>query len=78
MDAVIDRWFGLSFEGSRLAVAMPHGNTDNLKKTVQEWEELCQEYFFEYIDAEDPLGEILPTESQKNSSPPPIGESLAL
>jgi hypothetical protein len=78
VEAVIDRWFGLSFEGSKLAVAMPHGTTLNLKKTEQEWEEFCQEYFFEYIDSEDPLGEILPADTRNNSSPPPIGEPLTL
>jgi hypothetical protein len=76
VDAVIDRWFGLSFEGSKLAVAMPNGSTPNLKKTEQEWEEFFQGFFFEYIDCENPLGRITLEDKGKEPSLPHIGEYL--
>ncbi len=43
---------GLSWDGVCLAVAMPQSTTPYLEKSDEEWEELCQEYGFEYVDFE--------------------------
>ena len=57
---------------------MPNGNTPNLKKTEQEWEELFQEYFFEYVDSEDPLGKIYPADEGKDDRLTAPGSHIAL
>jgi hypothetical protein len=73
VEAVIDRWFGLSFDGTKLAIAMPNGTTPNLKRTLTEWEEFCDEYAFEYIDTEDPRPSVRKL-AQKSVINPPIGK----
>ncbi|KAF2087987.1 hypothetical protein K490DRAFT_65267 [Saccharata proteae CBS 121410] len=49
---VVERAWGFSWEGVCLAVAMPQGMTPHLQKTFDEWEDMCREYGFEYIDSE--------------------------
>jgi hypothetical protein len=48
----IERAAGFSFDGACLAVAMPQGTTPYLDKSFEEWEGICGEHGFEYIDSE--------------------------
>jgi len=43
---------GDSWDGVALAVGMPQSTKPFLEKSFEEWEELCQESGFEYIDLE--------------------------
>jgi hypothetical protein len=43
---------GYAWDGACLAVAMPQSTTPNLQKSTDEWEDLCRESGFEYIDSE--------------------------
>ncbi|TGO22454.1 hypothetical protein BPAE_0168g00250 [Botrytis paeoniae] len=43
---------GYTWDGVCLAVAMPQSTTPYLEKSFDEWEELCQEHGFEFIDFE--------------------------
>ncbi|KAF1357388.1 hypothetical protein EJ07DRAFT_128579 [Lizonia empirigonia] len=49
---VIERACGYAGDTICLAVAMPQSTTPYLEKTGDEWEELCMEHGFEYIDSE--------------------------
>lgn len=49
---VIERACGYAGDTVCLAVAMPQSTTPYLEKTGDEWEELCMEHGFEYIDSE--------------------------
>lgn len=49
---VIQKASGYAWDGVCLAVAMPQSTTPYLEKEAEEWEELCREYGFEYVDAE--------------------------
>lgn len=49
---VIERACGYAGETVCLAVAMPQSTTPYLEKPSDEWEELCMEHGFEYIDSE--------------------------
>jgi hypothetical protein len=49
---VIERACGYAGDTVCLAVAMPQTTTPYLEKPSDEWEELCMEYGFEYIDSE--------------------------
>lgn len=49
---VIERACGYSGDTVCLAVAMPQSTTPYLEKASDEWEELCNEYGFEYVDSE--------------------------
>lgn len=49
---VIERACGYSSDAVCLAVAMPQSMTPHLEKSSEEWEELCMEYGFEYVDSE--------------------------
>jgi hypothetical protein len=52
IESVIDEWLGPAFDGAKLAISMPIGNTEALKKSIREWEDLCEDVGFEYIDSE--------------------------
>jgi hypothetical protein len=43
---------GLTWDGVCLAVAMPQGTTPKLEMSGDEWEDLCQEFGFEFVDFE--------------------------
>ncbi|RAL59798.1 hypothetical protein DID88_000427 [Monilinia fructigena] len=43
---------GYTWDGVCLAVAMPQSTTPYLEKSFDEWEELCQEHGFEFVDFE--------------------------
>lgn len=49
---VIERACGYTGDTVCLAVAMPQSTTPYLEKPSDEWDELCMEYGFEYIDSE--------------------------
>lgn len=49
---VVKEGCGLSWDGVCLAVAMPQSVTPYLDKSGEEWEALCQEYGFEFVDFE--------------------------
>lgn len=49
---VIERACGYAGDNICLAVAMPQSMTPHLDKTSEEWEELCMEYGFEFVDSE--------------------------
>lgn len=49
---VIERACGYGGDMVCLAVAMPQSTTPYLDKANEEWEELCMDYGFEYIDME--------------------------
>jgi hypothetical protein len=52
IESVIEEWLGPTFDGAKLAISMPIGNAEPLKKSIREWEDLCDEVGFEYIDSE--------------------------
>lgn len=43
---------GYSWDGVALAVAMPQSTTPYLEMKDEEWEDVCQEFGFEYVDFE--------------------------
>lgn len=47
---VVDRHVGFDSESVRLAVAMPQSMTPHLEKSYEEWDEICGNYRFEYVD----------------------------
>lgn len=49
---VIEQAVGYAGDAVCLAVAMPASNVPYLDKPAEEWEELCMEHGFEYIDSE--------------------------
>ncbi|PBP27977.1 alpha and gamma adaptin binding protein p34 [Diplocarpon rosae] len=49
---VVKEGCGLMWDGVCLAVAMPQSTTPYLEKSCEEWEEVCQEYGFEFVDFE--------------------------
>lgn len=49
---VIERACGYAGETVCLAVALPQSTTPYLEKPSDEWDELCMEYGFEFIDSE--------------------------
>jgi hypothetical protein len=49
---VVKEGCGYSWDGVCLAVAMPQSTTPYLEKSFDEWEDLCQEFGFEFIDSE--------------------------
>ncbi|PQE33458.1 LSM domain-containing protein [Rutstroemia sp. NJR-2017a WRK4] len=49
---VVKEGCGYMWDGVCLAVAMPQSTTPCLEKSFDEWEDLCQEHGFEYIDFE--------------------------
>ncbi|PVH89844.1 hypothetical protein DL98DRAFT_508082 [Cadophora sp. DSE1049] len=49
---VVKEGCGLMWDGVCLAVGMPQSTTPYLEKSFDEWEELCQEYGFEFVDFE--------------------------
>ncbi|KAJ4331041.1 hypothetical protein N0V87_009499 [Didymella glomerata] len=49
---VIERACGYAGDTVCLAVAMPQSTTPYLEKPSEEWEELCMEHGFEFIDSE--------------------------
>jgi hypothetical protein len=51
IQAVIERATGYGWDGTLLAVGMPQGTTPRLQMTFEEWDDVCREYNFEYIDA---------------------------
>ena len=52
VEQVIRKAMGYEWDGICLAVAMPQSTTPCLQKTADEWEDICREYGFEYIDSE--------------------------
>lgn len=42
---------GYAWEGTCLAIAMPHGETSRLQLTFDDWDEICRDLGFEYIEA---------------------------
>jgi len=49
---VVKEGCGMTWDGVCLAVAMPQSVTPYLEKSFDEWEELCQESGFEFVDFE--------------------------
>jgi hypothetical protein len=49
---VVKEGCGYSWDGVCLAVAMPQSTTPFLEKSFDEWEELCQDFGFEFVDFE--------------------------
>jgi len=49
---VVKEGCGLMWDGVCLAVAMPQSVTPYLDKSFDEWEEICQEAGFEFVDFE--------------------------
>ena len=49
---VIEKACGYNGDAVCLAVAMPQSMTPHLEKEHEEWEEMCLEYGFEYVDVE--------------------------
>ncbi|KAH7419119.1 hypothetical protein BKA64DRAFT_6592 [Cadophora sp. MPI-SDFR-AT-0126] len=49
---VVKEGCGLMWDGVCLAVGMQQSTTPYLEKSFDEWEELCQEYGFEFVDFE--------------------------
>lgn len=49
---VVKEGCGLNWDGVCLAVAMPQSVTPFLEKIFDEWEEICQEFGFEFVDFE--------------------------
>ncbi|KAM3083658.1 hypothetical protein ACMFMG_002225 [Clarireedia jacksonii] len=49
---VVKEGCGYMWDGVCLAVAMPQSTTPCLEKSFDEWEDLCQEHGFEFIDFE--------------------------
>ena len=49
---VIERACGFAGDNVCLAVAMPQSTVPYVQKSSDEWEELCMEYGFEYVDFE--------------------------
>ena len=43
---------GLSWDGVCLAVSMPQSSTPVLEQSLDDWEEMCQEFGFEYVEFE--------------------------
>ena len=52
IQAVIEKACGYGFDGVCLAVAMPQSKTPYLEKSFDDWEDICKDYGFEYIDFE--------------------------
>ena len=48
---VIDTHWKYSWDGVRLAVSMPSGIVATVNKSEEEWDDLCREEGFEYVDA---------------------------
>lgn len=49
---VIEKACGYGGDQVCLAVAMPQSTTPYLEKSAEEWDELCMEYGFEFVDSE--------------------------
>ncbi|QSZ37060.1 hypothetical protein DSL72_009152 [Monilinia vaccinii-corymbosi] len=49
---VVKEGCGYTWDGVCLAVAMPQSSTPYLEKSFEEWEDLCQELGFEFVDFE--------------------------
>ncbi|KAH6680732.1 hypothetical protein B0J14DRAFT_579261 [Halenospora varia] len=49
---VVKEGCGYSWDGVCLAVAMPQSTTPWLEKSFEDWEDLCQEFGFEFVDFE--------------------------
>lgn len=51
INEVVDKWFDLSFDGSKLAISTPAGaNASLLDLEKTDWEGFCDENEFEFID----------------------------
>ena len=50
---VVKEGCGMTWDGVCLAVAMPQSVTPHLEKSFDQWEELCQEFGFEFVDFEN-------------------------
>ncbi|TVY82508.1 Increased recombination centers protein [Lachnellula suecica] len=50
---VVKEGCGYSWDGVCLAVAMPQSTTPFLEKSFEDWEELCQDFGFEFVDFEN-------------------------
>lgn len=49
---VVKEGCGYAWDGVCLAIAMPQSTTPYLDKSFEEWEEICQESGFEFVDFE--------------------------
>ena len=49
---VIESACGYGDDQVRLAVAMPQSTTPYLEKSAEDWDDLCMEYGFEFVDSE--------------------------
>ncbi|CCU81715.1 hypothetical protein BGHDH14_bgh06707 [Blumeria hordei DH14] len=49
---VVKQGCGLTWDGICLAIAMPQSNTPQLSKSFDDWEDVCQEFGFEFVDFE--------------------------
>ena len=50
---VVKEGCGMAWDGVCLAVAMPQSVAPSLDKSFDEWEELCQDFGFEFVDFEN-------------------------
>ncbi|KAF2806578.1 uncharacterized protein BDZ99DRAFT_490322 [Mytilinidion resinicola] len=49
---VVEKACGYSSDSVLLAVAMPQSTTPHLERSFEEWEELCSDFGFEFVDFE--------------------------
>lgn len=49
---VVEKACGYNWDGVSLAIAMPQSTTPHLEKSAEDWEDLCRDLGFEYVDAE--------------------------
>lgn len=49
---VVEKACGYGWDGISMAVAMPQSITPHLEKSAEDWEDLCRDFGFEYVDAE--------------------------
>ena len=48
---VVEKGAGYGWDGVSLAVAMPQGTAPHLEKSFEDWEDLCREFGFEFVEA---------------------------
>lgn len=53
VSAVVKDGCGYMWDGACLAVAMPQSTTPFLEKSFEDWEDICQDFGFEFVDAEN-------------------------
>lgn len=49
---VVEKNCGYGWDGVCLAIAMPQSTTPHLEKSAEDWEDMCREFGFEFVDSE--------------------------